>query len=487
MKKLSIQKNHPRSACLPVLGFALTIQLAALPAMGGDESGPGPVQGDASTSEVEVKKPVSVLDAAPSLYSGLIRMPNYYGDPNMDRETLDGSILARQYLFGSLGGLRDRAADHGLILDMDLTQVYQGVVSGDGDGGRYFGSGDVWLGLDSGRAGLWPGGLLISHFEGNWGEVVTGTGGLLPLNADTTMPASPSSLALSELYLFQALPEDFSVMAGKVYWAGIADKSLFANNERTQFLYEGLVNNAILGAFVPYTALGAAVSKKITPELGLTAVGFSNDSSADRPAFDTFDFGAFTCALTAEWTPTFGGLPGNYNIIFGYSSKDITSYDIDDEYLLGEIIGTVPVAQESENYAMVMAGSQYLWVDKTGRRSDGRPVGFGPFFRFGIAPEDRNLIDQFYSAGLGGNGGPFRRHNDSWGIGWAGSHISSDFRRDAGVLGVDVGDFEHVWEAYYQVAITPAVHASFHAQYLNSAKPSADDAVILATRLQVNF
>ena len=37
MKKLSIQKKHPRGACLPAVGFALTIQLATLPAMGGDE------------------------------------------------------------------------------------------------------------------------------------------------------------------------------------------------------------------------------------------------------------------------------------------------------------------------------------------------------------------------------------------------------------------------------------------------------------------
>jgi len=487
MKKLSIHKKHPRGACLPAVGFALTIQLATLPAMGGDETGPQPLQAGQPTGEVEVTKPMSVLDAAPSAYRGLIRRPKFYGDPNMDRETLDGSMLDRQYLLGSLGGLRDRAADSGLVFDMGLTQVYQGAVSGDGDGGRYIGSGDIWLGFDTGRAGLWPGGLIISHFEGNWGEVVSGTGALLPINADATMPRSPSALALSQLYLFQALPADFSVMAGKVHWSGIADKSLFANNERTQFLHEGLVNNPILGAFVPYTALGAALSKQVTPEFGLTAVAFSNDSSAVRPAFDDFDFGAFTYALTAEWTPTFGGLPGNYNIIFGYSSKDIASYDLDAEYLLGEIIGTVPVAQESGNYAMVMGASQYLWVDETARRSDDLPVGFGPFFRFAIVPEDRNVIDQFYSVGVGGNGGPFGRDNDSWGVGWAGSHISSDFRGDADVLGVDVDDFEHVWEAYYQFAITPAVHASFHAQYLNSSNPSTDEAVILATRLQLDF
>ena len=446
--------------------------------------GVAPAQSEAADPNPEF---VSILDVAPQTLRGFIRMPKFYGDENMNRETVDGSLLERQYLLGSLGGLRTRAAESGLFVDAGVTQVYQGVVSGDGDNGKYAGSGDIWAALDTGRAGLWSGGLFIAHFEGNWGELVSGTGALLPLNADATMPTSPDSLALSELYLFQALPEGFGIIAGKLDWAGTADTSLFANNERTQFLYEGFVNNAVLGAFVPYTSTGIALTKEFQSDLSLSAGFFSNDSNATTSSLDDFAFDKMTYFVTGGWTPTFSGLPGNYNFIVGYSSKDIASFDVDDEYLIGEIIGTVPVAEESGNYALTLTGSQYVWINEGATRSDGQAVGFGPFFRFGIAPKDRNLIDQFYSVGIGGTGGPFGRNDDNWGIGWAGTHISSDFRRDADELGVSVDDFEHAVEGYYNVALTPAMHASFHAQYVNSANPSADDAVVLSTRLQLDF
>ena len=79
---------------------------------------------------------LSILDAAPEVYWGIKRMSKFYSDRNMDRSTIDGSILDRQYLFGSVGGLRDKAAENGLVIDGGLTQGVLGAVSGDGDGGR---------------------------------------------------------------------------------------------------------------------------------------------------------------------------------------------------------------------------------------------------------------------------------------------------------------------------------------------------------------
>lgn len=94
------------------------------------------------------------------------------------------------------------------MIDLAVTQVYQGVVSGAGDGGRYSGSVDLWATLDTGRANLWPNGLIVTHTEADWGRTVSGTGGLLPLNFDDTMPGEPDSFALSEFYLYQGLPSE---------------------------------------------------------------------------------------------------------------------------------------------------------------------------------------------------------------------------------------------------------------------------------------
>jgi len=447
---------------------------------------PAYAEGEESDAVAAAVK-ASLLDLAPSALSQLMRYPKYYADPSFDSGTIDGPILARQYLLGSFGGERDSLAKKGWIFDFGVTQALQGVVSGDGDGATYFGSADLWAAFDSGRAGLWPGGLVYVHLEGDWGHAVEGTSALLPVNGDTIMPGSPSKLALSEVVLFQGLPGGFAILGGKVNWADLADKSFFANDERNQFLYEGLINNVLLGGFVPYTSLGGAISKQFGEEVVVAALATSNATNALSAGFDEFGASDMTYAVAVTWTPTFNGLPGLYDFLAGYTTKAVLAFDIDPRYLLGEIIGVVPIAQKDDNYAVAFGGSQYLWVDKDAHRSDGLPVGIGVFFRLGFEPKDRNVIDQFYSCGVGGNGGVFHRVDDSWGVGWAGSHISGDLRRDAGLLGVAVENCEHAIEAFYNAALTPAARLSFHFQWIAGANGDLDDAVVLATRLQLDF
>lgn len=431
---------------------------------------------------------ISILDAAPPAYYGILRVPKFYGDPNMDRSTIDGPILGRQYLLGSLGGARDKWAENGLVVDASVTQTVQGVASGDGDGAQYFGSADLFMALDTGRAKWWSGGLIFAHLEGDWGQVVEGSGALLPLNFDTTMPAAPSKFALSELYLFQGLPNDWAVVAGKVNWSAWADKNLFANDERNQFLHTGLNNNPILGSFVPYTSLGGGIFKQASKEVSLGVVITSNNTKATSAGFDDLSADTMTYGFAGNWAPKINGRPGLYNLLLGYTTKDLAAYDIDDKHLIGEIIGAIPVVEKGSNRAVALGGSQYLWgVDENVKRWDGLPVGVGPFFRFGWAPKDRNVITQFYSVGIGGNGGLMGRVNDNWGIGWAGTKISSDFRRDAAVLGFTVNSFEHAVEGFYNFALTPAIKLSVHAQGINSANPKRDNAFVLGSRLQLDF
>lgn len=455
---------------------------AASPDAGGaTQTGQGTAGPAAGTGKI------SILDQEPPLYHGMLRYPKFYGDPNMDTTTIDGSFIDRQYMLGSWGGGRDTLAKHGLVVDASVTQAVQGVASGSGDGAKYFGSGDFWMVFDSGRAEAWPGGLVYLHFEGDWNDTVTGTGGLLPLNGDTIMPTAPSALALSELYIVQGLPSGFAIVVGKANWAAFADSSFFANNERTQFLHEGLINNAILGAFVPYTSLGAMLLKQLNPEVGVGVVVTSSNTKATKPGFGDLCGCSLTYGVAATWTPKFKGLPGVYDALAGYNTKSVTAFDVDPEYLIDEILGQVPVARKNDNYALTLGGTQYLKVNKDARRSDGLPVGLGPFFRFGIAPKDRNLIDRFYSVGLGGNGGFAKRFNDNWGVGWAGAHFSADLRRDILDSGRRVDSFEHAAEAFYNFALTPAMRTSFHVQYINSADPSRDSALVLALRLQVDL
>src|SRR6266516_6125615 len=109
---------------------------------------------------------VSLAEAAPEMYQGFRRYPKFYGDPN----TEGGNLWERTQLTGNWGGLRDQAIGYGVYFDASLTQFLQGNVSGGAQRGpaRYNGSADYWLTLDSGKAGLWPGGALFVHAESSW-------------------------------------------------------------------------------------------------------------------------------------------------------------------------------------------------------------------------------------------------------------------------------------------------------------------------------
>jgi carbohydrate-selective porin OprB len=151
----------------------------------------------------------------------------------------------------------------------------------------------------------------------------------------------------------------------------------------------------------------------------------------------------------------------------------------------------VPVAEKSNNYTFMINFDQYLWV-KGGGPAAGRkhqpPVGIGIFGRAGWAPKDRNVIDQFYSFGIGGYGMLIPgRDNDQWGLGWAGTHISSDLRDDVGLLSIDLDSFEHAVEAFYNFQVTPATHLKLNAQVIDSPVKSLDTACTLGMRLQIDF
>ena len=450
---------------------------------------------------------ISLAEVAPELYYQLRRYPKFYGDDN----TIHGGLLERSYLLGNLGGLRDTMVDHGLYFDVSITQFLQGNSTGGKDQGsaRYNGTADYWLTFDTGKAGLWSGGMVFLHAESSWQadrSVNSDVGSLLPANYDAAMPTAGDSegIALPELYLLQALPANLFVVAGKADWAAFAENNVFANNERTQFGYTGLVNNPILGAFVPYTPLGALAFWVPSKEHALAVVAVQSTANATTSGFDNFN-GDYSIGVQYQFSPTLGrNLPGNYRIIGGYSNEDLSSFDIDPRHLIGEIIGVVPVAKESENYAVLINFDQYLWVkegsvaayNKRLETSEypgvGRhhlpPVGIGIFGRAGWSPDDRNVIDQFYSFGIGGYGMIIPgRDQDQWGIGWAGTHISSDLRGLLGSSDVDLDDMEHAFEAFYNVQLTPATHLTLSAQIIDSAAKSLGTAYTLGTRLQIDF
>jgi hypothetical protein len=327
-------------------------------------------------------------------------------------------------------------------------------------------------------------------------------GSLLPANFDATMPRAnnPPSAKLSELYYMQALPGQLVAAFGKQDFAAWADTNLFANNERTQFGYVGLVSNAIAGVFFPYTATGAWLDWAPNKAHNLVGVWAQADSKAGQTGMDNLFNSDNAYALQYIYSTQIANRPGNYLLAGAYSTKDITGFEVTQRRLFSndttDLIANVPGKERSDNYAVIANFAQYLWVDDdsaaafearphaTKARHHTPPLGVGVFARAGWAPEDRNTIDQFYSFGFGGYGMLIpRRDDDNWGIGWAGSHISDDLRD----LTSKLRGWEHAVEVFYNFALTPAVHLALDAQSVRPVNKSVDTAYTLGARLQLDF
>jgi hypothetical protein len=69
-------------------------------------------------------------------------------------------------LGGDWGGFRRDLAANGVGFDLSATQFYQGLVSGSGNRGfDYTGILDLFLNIDTKKAGLWEGGAISTHLN----------------------------------------------------------------------------------------------------------------------------------------------------------------------------------------------------------------------------------------------------------------------------------------------------------------------------------
>ena len=165
----------------------------------------------------------------------------------------------------NFGAKRQELYEKGIAIDGGLTNVFQGVVSG--------GANQTWqntiitdqqISLDTGRLGLWSGGLIVIHGRSKFGNnVLSEAGTLSPVNDAALTPESSEAdkWFLEEYYLFQALSEKWSVVAGRVLFSSIGDLNRFAGNEKTQFLNVSLRNSPLLGIISQATSWhGAAVN-----------------------------------------------------------------------------------------------------------------------------------------------------------------------------------------------------------------------------------
>ena len=426
---------------------------------------------------------VSILSAAPVLTP----FSNYHSESRSE------SLCA--FCIGDIGEKRQELYASGIALDFGVTNVTQGVVSGGQDeqtaNTTVF---DQQVSLDTGRLGWWSGGLVVLHGRAKaGGNVLSDAGTLSPTNHVALTPdaTKDDQWFLEEYYLFQALSEKWSVIAGRVLFAGIGDLNRFAGNEKTQFVNTSLRNSPLLGIIsVAQSLHGAALNYTPNSNIILSPFVLSNNDEDATWGSPGGIFSEYSAGVQLQYSWNVAGLEGYVSPLIGYTS--LNAADFGNGRLVSDALEGLPVPEKKDNWVVGFSFDHYIYKPEKSNAAvsgsaqfDKEPEGIGIFARFHYAPEDRNAFNVFASAGVGARGVIPGRENDRYGLGFYKLFESGDFN-DEPVIG-DLLEDEWGMEAFYNFAITPWLQVSPSIQYVNSGVKSVGDSTILSLRVQADF
>lgn len=401
-----------------------------------------------------------------------------------------GDLMDRSTLTGDWGGARNELSKNGVQFDTSLNHVTANVAEGGNDGrlaSRFFPSSDDTethmsydnvLRVDTGKLGLWPGGLLTVRGEGRVGEgIVARAGTIAPVDADTLFPLDrfgKSIYDLTEATFTQFVSPYAGVMGGIVNTLD-ADNIDFSDNTRLegQFFNLGFGINPVQLAMAPYKSLGAGIiilPTKNPHEMVLSAVVLNHEDSSGENPFE-HNQGTSTAVELSNFHHL-GGLPGKQVLGYMYTDDDFRSLDDPRIGLPGQ-----DIEKRSGANAAYYSFHQYLVVEK---ETPEKTTGVGIFGRFGISDGNPNPIRYAANFGVGGNT-PWREL-DTFGVGY----YFIDASDEAFVERVRVDD-EHGIEAFYNLGLTPWLHLTPDFQYVNSGLPGSRDVYIFGVRTHITF
>jgi len=399
-----------------------------------------------------------------------------------------GDLFSRPKLSGDWGGVRNEMAEHGVTLDLEATQVTQHVASGGYDGSllsrfpgnrvsqRFPGLSEtasdamfnMLLKIDTGKAGLWPGGFLTVRGEGRVGDSLgLRPGSLMPVNGDALSPQVPKHanqdvLALTELNYAQFLSERFGIAFGLFNMAD-GDRNEFAGSlrSRSHFMNVGMRISPVIGAAVPLlTTLGVSAlflpTRNISGQIGLI-------NAEETAGYDPFERDHGTTFLT-EWQfkHALAGLPGKQTVgfVYGFDRKKL-DFGADPRLQLSSLLTAgEAIKTNADTWALFYNAHQYLQGDAKG--------GWGPFLRAGVSDGHPNPVKWNVAFGFGGIGVGSWRSHDTWGVG--GYALGASNEAVLNRLGIHD---ETGFEAFYNAAVTPWLQVTADVQYINSALTGA--------------
>jgi porin len=423
-------------------------------------------------------KKASLANLAPFFLPYLNNGP-VFGMPGTDA----GDFRDRTQLSGDWGGLRTDLARHGFFFDLYSTSAYQDVASGGlKTGNTSIQNTQLSINVDTGRAGLWPGGIFHVTLDSRYGSSS-------PQNTFTAGSSVPQYTGLAfpgpffvhdvlptEFFILQSLTPKFAVILGKANVLTHADQTLFGNNYKYDFANLNFNKNPMALNFYNTTSLAAI--GVWTPSQRVTVSAGVYDPNSEANNFATKAFDRVNVYGITIFSYKIRGLPGQSWAQYNWTNKpkiDLTSpfgqlSPSEVPQGVGVLLGTpssqaLPINYKGTSWVTIGNFAQYLFVKDhpkaiAEKLGSGQPLrGIGLLGRIGYAPEETNPITRDASIALFANGLSDYRPNDSLGLGIYHNGISQPLKNDITRLTGSTATVknENGLEVFYDFAITPAI------------------------------
>ena len=389
-------------------------------------------------------------------------------------------------LTGDWVGVRDQFTDHGITLDTQLTQFYQGVVSGGVDRTfKYGGKVDYFLNIDGDKAQLWDGFLVSLHAETRYGEDINTSDGMFTFgNFNMAFPKPGEDVtSITKLILSQSLTDNLVVFGGKLNSLDDFVLNFTGRNGVERFMNSGMVANIINARAVPYSTYGAGLSVLREKEPVLTFVIRDPDNHPTTLDLDRLFANGVLLSGTVKIPVAPLDLPGHQNFGVNWNSATFTSVDPSS---FANIPGQGIVAGEkSGTWALWYNFDQYLWVSESDPA-----VGWGLFGMFGVSDGDPNPVGWNSTIGVGGSSLIPGRNRDTFGLGYFHVGLSDNFKNLLGgplaPPGLAQRDEQGV-ELFYNASLTPWCHFSGDLQIVQPSTKAVDTTVLIGARLKIDL
>ena len=298
-------------------------------------------------------------------------------------------------------------------------------------------------------------GRAFAHLEAGNGDGVDGD--IPTLSGFNDDADDDMNARLTELwYEYYGFGECLRLRGGKVDLTAVFDANEVANDETTQFLSGGFVNNLAV-EFPDDNGCGAMLwaSPQDFWNIGLGA------ADADADWGNVFD--DIFSILELDFRPTFNERPGNYRVYGWINARD--HEDLKN-----------PTRTTENNYGFGLSFDQAL-VETV-----------SAFARYGWQRGRVSQVEHAWSVGLQCSGQFYGRKDDALGLAYGMAIIGSDYSNVDRTNGINTGNEHHV-EAYYNFKAGKYLNISPDIQWIRNPNGDRDndDVWVFGMRAQLSF